>query len=123
MVAEDRRKLSDRSCFLKDIATLTIDTSGDALHKRGYREFHSAAPLKETMAAAMLMLTNWKPDMPLYDVFTGSGTLAIEAAMIGRNIAPGINREFVSQEWKCIPKKHGSTQSTKRTKKQSGTNH
>ncbi|WP_426273012.1 THUMP domain-containing class I SAM-dependent RNA methyltransferase [Exiguobacterium sp. R-17] len=91
--------------LLKDIATLTIDTSGDALHKRGYREFHSAAPLKETMAAAMLMLTNWKPDMPLYDVFTGSGTLAIEAAMIGRNIAPGINREFVSQEWKCIPKK------------------
>ncbi len=91
--------------LLKDVATITIDTSGDALHRRGYRELHSQAPLKETMAAAMIQLTNWKPDMPFYDVFTGSGTLAIEAALIGRNIAPGLNREFCSQDWPCVPKK------------------
>ncbi|TCI42101.1 class I SAM-dependent RNA methyltransferase [Exiguobacterium sp. SH3S2] len=91
--------------LLKDVATITIDTSGDALHRRGYRELHSQAPLKETMAAAMIKLTNWKPDMPFYDVFTGSGTLAIEAALIGRNIAPGLNREFCSQDWPCVPKK------------------
>ncbi|WP_214692529.1 class I SAM-dependent RNA methyltransferase [Exiguobacterium sp. s160] len=90
--------------LLKDVATITIDTSGP-LHRRGYRELHSQAPLKETMAAAMIQLTNWRPDMPFYDVFTGSGTLAIEAAMIGRNIAPGINREYFAQEWTCIPKK------------------
>ncbi|KAB2861735.1 MAG: class I SAM-dependent RNA methyltransferase, partial [Exiguobacterium chiriqhucha] len=91
--------------LLKDVATITIDTSGDALHRRGYRELHSQAPLKATMAAAMIQLTNWKPDMPFYDVFTGSGTLAIEAALIGRNIAPGLNREFCSQDWPCVPKK------------------
>ena len=91
--------------LLKDVATITIDTSGEALHRRGYRELHSQAPLKETMAAAMIQLTNWKPDMPFYDVFTGSGTLAIEAALIGRNIAPGLNREFCSQDWPCVPKK------------------
>lgn len=91
--------------LLKDVATITIDTSGDALHRRGYRELHSQAPLKETMAAAMIQLTNWRPDMPFYDVFTGSGTLAIEAALIGRNIAPGLNRDFCSQDWPFIPKK------------------
>lgn len=88
--------------ILKDQVTLTIDSSGSGLHKRGYRYLHSEAPLKETMAAAMIMLTNWKPDRPFWDPFCGSGTLPIEAAMIGQNIAPGFNRDFASQEWDWI---------------------
>ncbi|PYZ95216.1 RNA methyltransferase [Salipaludibacillus keqinensis] len=83
----------------KDIASLTIDTSGTGLHKRGYRYLHNEAPLKETMAAAMIQLTNWHADKPFYDPFCGSGTLPIEAAMIGQNIAPGINRSFAYEEW------------------------
>jgi putative N6-adenine-specific DNA methylase len=90
----------------KDIATLTIDTSGTGLHKRGYRYLHSAAPLKETMAAAIIMLTNWHPDRPFYDPFCGSGTFPIEAAMIGQNIAPGFNRNFASEEWGIVGKKY-----------------
>jgi putative N6-adenine-specific DNA methylase len=89
----------------KDIATLTIDTSGAGLHKRGYRRLISGAPLKETMAAAMIQLSFWNPDRPLHDPFCGSGTIPIEAALIGRNIAPGMNREFASEEWPSIPKK------------------
>ncbi len=89
----------------KDIATLTLDTSGTGLHKRGYRELHSGAPIKETMAAALIMLTNWTPDKPFADPFCGSGTLPIEAAMIGQNIAPGLNREFASEKWNWIDKK------------------
>jgi putative N6-adenine-specific DNA methylase len=83
----------------KDIASLTIDTSGTGLHKRGYRYLHNEAPLKETLAAAMIQLTNWEPTKPFYDPFCGSGTLPIEAAMIGQNIAPGINRSFAFEEW------------------------
>nr|WP_096440577.1 class I SAM-dependent RNA methyltransferase [Alteribacter populi] len=84
----------------KDIATLTIDTSGTSgLHKRGYRYLHNEAPLKETLAAAMIKLTNWHPDRPFVDPFCGSGTIAIEAAMIGQNIAPGFNREFAFEGW------------------------
>ncbi|MBN6185593.1 class I SAM-dependent RNA methyltransferase [Aneurinibacillus sp. BA2021] len=89
----------------KDTATLTIDTSGIGLHKRGYRQLISGAPLKETMAAAMIQLSFWNPDRPLHDPFCGSGTIPIEAALIGRNIAPGMNREFVSEAWPSIPKK------------------
>jgi putative N6-adenine-specific DNA methylase len=89
----------------KDIATLTIDTSGAGLHKRGYRRLISGAPLKETMAAAMIQLSYWNPDRPLHDPLCGSGTIPIEAALIGRNIAPGMNREFVSEDWPSIPKK------------------
>nr|WP_246594768.1 class I SAM-dependent RNA methyltransferase [Evansella tamaricis] len=85
--------------LLKDVATLTIDTSGTGLHKRGYRYLHNEAPLKETLAAAMIKLTNWHPDRPFVDPFCGSGTLPIEAAMIGQNIAPGINREFAFENW------------------------
>jgi putative N6-adenine-specific DNA methylase len=88
--------------LLKDVVTLTIDTSGSGLHKRGYRYLHSEAPLKETMAAAMIMLTNWHPDRPFADPFCGSGTLPIEAAMIGQNIAPGFNRDFASQSWDWV---------------------
>ncbi|CAH0345491.1 class I SAM-dependent RNA methyltransferase [Bacillus sp. CECT 9360] len=83
----------------KDIATLTIDTSGTGLHKRGYRTGQGEAPLKETLAAALIMLTNWYPDKPFIDPFTGSGTIPIEAALIGQNIAPGFNREFLSEGW------------------------
>ncbi len=85
--------------ILKDIATITIDTSGAGLHKRGYRTGQGEAPLKETMAAALIMLTNWHPDKPFLDPFCGSGTIPIEAALIGQNIAPGFNREFVSESW------------------------
>ncbi|MBP1967909.1 putative N6-adenine-specific DNA methylase [Virgibacillus natechei] len=92
--------------ILKDIATLTIDTSGTGLHKRGYRIGQGEAPLKETMAAALVMLTNWKPDHPLIDPFCGSGTIAIEAALIGQNIAPGFNREFACEDWPLIKNKH-----------------
>ncbi|MDQ0206029.1 THUMP domain-containing class I SAM-dependent RNA methyltransferase [Alkalicoccobacillus murimartini] len=83
----------------KDVATLTIDTSGEGLHKRGYRYLHNEAPLKETLAAALIKLTTWNPDRPFADPFCGSGTLPIEAAMIGQNLAPGFNREFASDEW------------------------
>lgn len=90
--------------LLKDVATLTIDTSGPGLHKRGYRELIGTAPLKETMAAALILLSRWKPDRVLVDPFCGSGTIPIEAALIGQNIAPGMNREFVSESWPIIPK-------------------
>ncbi|MGD8190415.1 THUMP domain-containing class I SAM-dependent RNA methyltransferase [Brevibacillus ginsengisoli] len=90
--------------LLKDVATLTIDTSGPGLHKRGYRELIGTAPLKETMAAALILLSRWNPDRVLVDPFCGSGTIPIEAALIGQNIAPGMNREFVSESWPIIPK-------------------
>lgn len=86
----------------KDIATLTIDTSGSGLHKRGYRVIQGKAPLKETMAAALLLLTNWTPSKTLIDPFCGSGTIPIEAALIGQNIAPGFNRHFASEAWTFI---------------------
>lgn len=88
--------------LLKDVVTLTIDTSGSGLHKRGYRTGQGEAPLKETLAAALIQLTNWSPDKPFVDPFCGSGTIPIEAALIGQNIAPGFNREFVSEEWGFI---------------------
>lgn len=90
----------------KDIATLTIDSSGTGLHKRGYRYLHSEAPIKETMAASLIMLTNWKPELPLLDPFCGSGTIPIEAAMIAMNIAPGLNREFAAENWPWVEKKN-----------------
>jgi putative N6-adenine-specific DNA methylase len=89
---------------LKDIATLTIDTSGSGLHKRGYRLAGSEAPLKETLAAAMVILARWKPDITLVDPFCGSGTIPIEAALIGQNIAPGMNRTYAAEKWPTIPR-------------------
>ncbi|MGM8365380.1 THUMP domain-containing class I SAM-dependent RNA methyltransferase [Virgibacillus sp. W0181] len=86
----------------KDIATLTLDTSGVGLHKRGYRTGQGDAPLKETLAAALVSLTNWNPNEALIDPFCGSGTIAIEAALIGQNVAPGFNREFASENWSFI---------------------
>src|SRR5699024_9994789 len=91
--------------LLNDVATLTIDTSGAGLHKRGYRVGQGEAPLKETLAAALVSLTNWQADAPLIDPFCGSGTILNEAAMIGQNIAPGFNREFDSENWDFIPDK------------------
>lgn len=91
--------------LLKDIATLTIDTSGAGLHKRGYRIGQGDAPLKETLAAALISLTNWQPNETLIDPFCGSGTIPIEAALIGQNIAPGFNREFASESWEMVKDK------------------
>ncbi|MCL2618390.1 MAG: class I SAM-dependent RNA methyltransferase [Defluviitaleaceae bacterium] len=89
--------------LLKDVATLTIDTTGPGLHKRGYREHAGAAPLKETLAAALIELSFWKNSRILLDGVCGSGTIPIEAAMMARGIAPGLNRGFVSQDWPQIP--------------------
>ena len=90
--------------LFKDIATLTIDTTGPGLHKRGYRTLIGEAPLKETVAAALVILSHWDHDTPLIDPFCGSGTIPIEAALLGLNIAPGLNRAFVSEDWPNIPK-------------------
>ena len=84
---------------MKDKVTLMIDTSGDGLHKRGYRRISNAAPLKETIAAAMIMLSYWKFEYPLCDPFCGSGTIPIEAAMFKRNIAPGLSRSFLAENF------------------------
>lgn len=85
--------------LLKDKVLLTIDTSGAGLHKRGYRAQQGEAPLKETLAAALVKLTKWQPNRPFHDPFCGSGTIPIEAALIGQNIAPGFNRDFLSEAW------------------------
>lgn len=90
--------------LLKDMATLTIDTSGTGLHKRGYRKLVSGAPLKETLASAMILISRWNADRVLIDPFCGSGTIPIEAALIGKNIAPGLKREFAAEMWPLIPK-------------------
>ncbi|HLR70245.1 MAG TPA: class I SAM-dependent RNA methyltransferase, partial [Pseudogracilibacillus sp.] len=91
--------------LLKDMATVTIDTSGVGLHKRGYRVGQGEAPLKETLAAALILLTNWRPDDLFIDPMCGSGTIPIEAALIGQNIAPGFNRNFASEQWNLVPEK------------------
>ena len=90
--------------ILKDKVTLTIDTTGPGLHKRGYRENSGAAPLKETLAASMVLLSRWKKDYTLIDPFCGSGTILIEACMIMQNIAPGLNRSFVCETWPTMDK-------------------
>ena len=91
--------------LLRDTATITIDTSGEGLHKRGYREFAGAAPLRETMAAGLLQLSYWNRDRQFIDPFCGSGTLPIEAALIGRNIAPGSGRSFIAEDWPWMDRK------------------
>lgn len=94
---EDGASYQVQFSVMKDLVTLMIDTSGDGLHKRGYRRISNAAPLKETIAAAMVMLSFWKYEYPLCDPFCGSGTLPIEAAMFKRNIAPGLMRTFACE--------------------------
>lgn len=83
----------------RDIATLTMDTTGPGLHKRGYRQVVGSAPLRETMAAGLILLSYWTKERPFLDPFCGSGTLPIEAALIGRNIAPGLQRSFAAEDW------------------------
>ena len=103
---EDGASYPLRVFLYKDVVTVAMDTSGDSLHKRGYRTLTSKAPITETLAAALLMLTPWKPDRILVDPFCGSGTFPIEAAMMAANMAPGMNREFLAEDWKnLIPKK------------------
>ena len=95
-----------RVFFMKDEAVIGIDTSGESLHKRGYRKMTAKAPISETLAAALIMLTPWKKDRILVDPFCGSGTFPIEAALMAANIAPGIYRDFTAQTWKnLIPEK------------------
>lgn len=89
--------------ILKDNSLLTIDTSGSGLNKRGYRLAQGEAPIKETLAASLIRLANWTGDTPLVDPFCGSGTIAIEACLIAQNIAPGFNRDFVSENWDIMP--------------------
>lgn len=102
---EDGAKYPVRIFLMKDEVMVTLDTSGDSLHKRGYRLMSGKAPLTETLAAALLMLTPWKKDRILVDPFCGSGTFLIEAALMAANIAPGMNRTFAAQEWtNFIPK-------------------
>ncbi|MCL0311717.1 class I SAM-dependent RNA methyltransferase [Apilactobacillus sp. TMW 2.2459] len=86
----------------KDHVIVTMDTTGESLFKRGYRVAKGPAPLKENMAAALIMLTNWYSDMPFLDPMCGSGTLPIEAAMMARNIAPGFNRDFACEKWDWV---------------------
>ncbi len=85
--------------LLKDMATITVDTSGEGLHRRGYREHSGAAPLKETLAAALVLISGYDGSRPLIDPFCGSGTILIEAAMIARQIAPNVDRKFVCETW------------------------
>ena len=88
--------------LLKDVATLTIDTSGPGLHKRGYRQLAGRAPLRETMAAGLVQLSYWNRERLLIDPFCGSGTIPIEAALLGRNMAPGLGRSFLCEDWHWI---------------------
>ena len=103
---ETGAKFTIEVSILKDIATLTINTSGAGLHKRGYRLESVEAPLKETLAAALVQLSYWNKERFLLDPFCGSGTIPIEAAMIGKNIAPGLNRNFVSEKWPRVKKEY-----------------
>lgn len=103
---EDGNDYPVRVFILKDQVTISLDTTGTPLHKRGYRKLVSEAPIRETLAAALLMLTPWKNDRILVDPFCGSGTFLIEAAMMGMNMAPGMNRSFEAENWKeFLPKK------------------
>lgn len=105
LLKEDKEKYPIFVFIHKDKVTLTIDTSGTALHKRGYRERANKAPIRETLAAAIMELVPWKPGRTLVDPMCGSGTLLIEAAMKGINMAPGMNREFISESWRIMDKK------------------
>ncbi len=103
---EDGASFPIRVAFMKDIATIGIDTSGVSLHKRGYRQMTVKAPITETLASALIMLTPWNKERILVDPFCGSGTFPIEAAMMAADIAPGMNRSFLAEEWRhLVPRK------------------
>lgn len=99
---EDGASYPVRVSLMKDVVTVAIDTTGVSLHKRGYRKLQSKAPISETLAAALIMLTPWKKDRILVDPFCGSGTFLIEAAMMAANMAPGMNRSFLAEDWKNV---------------------
>ena len=101
---EDGTKFPIEIILENNKGIVTLDTSGTALYKRGYRLHTGDAPLKETLAAGLVLLSNWRPHLTLVDPFCGSGTILIEAAMIGKNIAPGINRHFLSMKWNFLNK-------------------
>lgn len=103
--AEDGPAYTIQAALLKDVVTITIDTTGQGmgLHKRGYRPKAAPAPLKETLSSALISVTYWKPDRILLDPTCGSGTIPIEAALTAKNIAPGLSRKFASEEWPQIP--------------------
>ena len=106
---EDGEQYPIRVFFMKDDAVLALDTTGESLHKRGYRKMTAKAPISETLAAALIMLTPWKQGRILVDPFCGSGTFPIEAAMMAANIAPGMNRSFLAQSWgNLTDKRHWS---------------
>ena len=103
---EDGASFPIRVAFMKDVATIGIDTSGVSLHKRGYRQMTVKAPITETLASALIMLTPWNKDRILVDPFCGSGTFPIEAAMIAADMAPGMKRSFLAEDWKhLVPRK------------------
>lgn len=102
---EDGPLYSIEVSIQSDVALLTIDTSGAGLNKRGYRPINARAPIKETLAAALVQLSRWLPHRPFADPLCGSGTIAIEAALIGQNMAPGINRSFAAEGWDWIPER------------------
>lgn len=101
--SEKGEKMAITVSLLKDQATLMIDTSGEGLHRRGYRAKGNDAPIKETLASALVQLSRWRSDQMLVDPFCGTGTILIEAAMMARNIAPGLGRKFASEAWTCFP--------------------
>lgn len=104
---EDGASYPVRVSLMKDVVTVAVDTTGISLHKRGYRKLQSKAPISETLAAALIMLTPWKKDRILVDPFCGSGTFLIEAAMMASGMAPGMNRSFLAEDWKeLIPRRH-----------------
>lgn len=105
MLKEDKEKYPIYVFIHKDRVILSIDTSGVSLYKRGYKELANKAPIRETLAAGLVRLTPWRPGRILVDPMCGSGTILIEAAMIGMNMAPGMNREFISEKWRTIDKK------------------
>lgn len=92
------------AAIVDDVVTVTLDTSGEGLHKRGYRTYLGDAPIRETLAAAMIQLSVWNPERPLIDPFCGSGTIPVEASLIGLDIAPGMNRNFACEQFANAPK-------------------
>lgn len=92
------------AAIVDDVVTVTLDTSGEGLHKRGYRTYLGDAPIRETLAAAIIQLSVWNPDRPLIDPFCGSGTIPVEASLIGLDIAPGMNRNFACEQFANAPK-------------------
>lgn len=96
-------KIEIRILVENNTLKVLLNTSGDGLHRRGYREMTGQAPLKENIAAALVILSGWKFREPFYDLFCGSGTIAIEALMIAKNMAPGLKRNFAFEDWKWVP--------------------